>query len=192
MRVAYFTYWGSIGPRILEWLATSTNDEIVAVISRPGEPGELIKDTAYKHYLPLYQPLKNVNDPRFMDVLRSLEVDCFISMYFGRLELYAPIIRAFPKVQFVLGHMGLLTPRPAIDLAERFSNVWLETSFQSARTVADAIERIGPDRILLGSDWPCSHGHGMMRVARALIRSQPSLEKPLFHANAERLIGPLD
>jgi hypothetical protein len=45
MRVAYFTFWGSIGPRILDWLATSTNDEVVAVVSRPGEQGDLIKGT---------------------------------------------------------------------------------------------------------------------------------------------------
>ena len=30
MRIAYFTYWGAIGDRVLEWMVNNTDDEIVA------------------------------------------------------------------------------------------------------------------------------------------------------------------
>jgi methionyl-tRNA formyltransferase len=106
MRVAYFTYWGTIGDRVLEWMANETDEEIVAVISRPGGPGETVKEIAFRHYLPLYQPPENVNDPEFADVLRRLEPDLFISMYFGR--LFSPELLAVPKVGCVNMHPSLL------------------------------------------------------------------------------------
>ena len=106
MRIAYFTYWGSIGPRVLSWLVQETDEEIVAVVSRPGEQGEAIRDVAFEHYLPLYQPPENVNDPKFLDVLRALEPDVFISMYFGR--LFSPDTLAVPRIGCVNMHPTLL------------------------------------------------------------------------------------
>lgn len=106
MRIVYFTYWGTIGDRVLEWMVTHTDDTIAAVVSRPGEPGESIKDVAFRHYLPLYQPPVNINDPRFLDVLRALEPDVFISMYFGR--LFSPDLLAVPKVGCINMHPSLL------------------------------------------------------------------------------------
>ena len=106
MRVAYFTYWGNIGTQLLEWLATSTQDEIVAVISRPGKEGEAIKEIAFRHYLPLYQPPVNVNDPGFIETLRRLKPDLFVSMYFGR--LFSPEMLSVPKMGCVNMHPTLL------------------------------------------------------------------------------------
>ncbi len=56
MRIVYFTYWGTIGDRVLEWMVNNTDEEIIAVVSRPGDQGESIKDIAFRHYLPLYEP----------------------------------------------------------------------------------------------------------------------------------------
>lgn len=106
MRIAFFTYWGGLGDRILEWLAQSTSNDIVAVVSRPGEPGESIHDVAFRHYLPLYKPPVNVNDPRFVEVLRRLEPDLSISMYFGR--LFASELLAVPRMGCINMHPSLL------------------------------------------------------------------------------------
>lgn len=106
MRIAYFTYWGNIGDRVLEWMVNNTDEEIVAVISRPGVQGETIKEIAYKYYLPLYQPAENVNDPAFIEVLRKLEPDMSISMYFGR--LFSPDLLQVPKSGCINMHPTLL------------------------------------------------------------------------------------
>ena len=106
MRIAFFTYWGMIGNHVLEWLVQNTDNEIVAVVSRPGEPGETIREVSFKYYLPLYQPPVNVNDPRFLDVLRRLEPDLFISMYFGR--LFSPEALAVPRLGCINMHPSLL------------------------------------------------------------------------------------
>lgn len=106
MRIAYFTYWGTIGDRVLEWMVNNTDDEIVAVISRPGDQGESIKEIAFKYYLPLYQPPENVNDPKLIEVLRKLEPDLSISMYFGR--LFSPELLNVPKLGCINMHPSLL------------------------------------------------------------------------------------
>jgi len=106
MRIVYLTYWGTIGTRVLEWMVQDTEEEIVAVVSRPGAPGETIKEIAFEHYLPLYQPPGNVNDPEFIEVLRALEPDLFISMYFGR--LFSPELLAVPRIGCINMHPTLL------------------------------------------------------------------------------------
>ncbi|NLS76697.1 MAG: methionyl-tRNA formyltransferase [Chloroflexi bacterium] len=106
MRIVYFTYFGRIGSRVLEWMLANTNDEFLGVVSRPGEQGTAILDVAFKHYLPLYQPQVNVNDPVFLDLLRKLDPDIFISMYFGR--LFGPEMLAIPKVGCLNMHPSLL------------------------------------------------------------------------------------
>lgn len=106
MRIVYFTYWGNIGDRVLEWMVNNTDEEIIGVVSRPGDQGESIKDIAFKYYIPLYQPSENVNDPEFIEVLRKLEPDLFISMYFGR--LFAPELLDVPSIGCINMHPSLL------------------------------------------------------------------------------------
>ena len=106
MRIVYFTYWGKIGDRVLDWMVKNTNEEIIAVVSRPGDQGESIKDIAFRYYLPLYQPQENVNDSRFIEVLRKLKPDLFISMYFGR--LFSPELLDVPGLGCINMHPSLL------------------------------------------------------------------------------------
>jgi len=106
MRIVYFTYWGTIGDRVLDWMVKNTDEEIIAVVSRPGDQGESIKDIAFIYYLPLYQPQENVNDLKFIEVLRKLKPDLFISMYFGR--LFSPELLDVPKLGCINMHPSLL------------------------------------------------------------------------------------
>ena len=106
MRIVYFTYWGAIGDRVLEWMVNNTDEEIVGVVSRSGDQGESIKDITFRHYLPLYQPPTNVNDSEFAEVLWKLKPDMFISMYFGR--LFSPELLDVPRVGCINMHPSLL------------------------------------------------------------------------------------
>ena len=69
MCIVYFTYWGAIGDRVIEWMVNNTDEEIIGIVSRPGDQGESIKDIAFRYYIPLYQPPENVNDLEFADLL---------------------------------------------------------------------------------------------------------------------------
>ena len=73
---------------------------------------------------------------------------------FGNAELFKPWFKDFPNIQFVLAHMNFHKPNVAMDLACEFQNVFVDTSWQPAETIGEAVRRIGAERVLFGSDWP--------------------------------------
>jgi predicted TIM-barrel fold metal-dependent hydrolase len=64
----------------------------------------------------------------------------------------------YPAAKIILGHMGhgnVVYINGAIGVAERNPNVYLETSGMPMHTkIAEAIRRVGEDRVLFGSDAP--------------------------------------
>jgi len=64
----------------------------------------------------------------------------------------------FPAAKIILGHMGhgnIVYINGSIDVARRNPNVYLETSGMPMHTkIAEAVDRVGPDRVLFGSDAP--------------------------------------
>lgn len=71
------------------------------------------------------------------------------------------LIRRYPQARIILGHMGhgnIVYINAAIDVAERNPNVYLETSGMPMHSkIREAVERVGPDRVLYGSDTPFHH-----------------------------------
>jgi predicted TIM-barrel fold metal-dependent hydrolase len=74
----------------------------------------------------------------------------------GNPYIIADLANSFPKVDTVILHMGGRTSAAAemvsIKAAEKNPNVWLETCFSSPYPVKKAVEILGPDRIMFGSD----------------------------------------
>jgi predicted TIM-barrel fold metal-dependent hydrolase len=68
------------------------------------------------------------------------------------------LIVEFPEARVILGHMGhgnIVYINASIDVAARNPNVWLETSGMPMHTkIKTAVERVGEDRVLYGSDAP--------------------------------------
>jgi len=62
--------------------------------------------------------------------------------------------RRFPDVPFIIGHFGKIMFLDAIRSAEMCPNVYLETSGAQVCDLQMAVERIGYDRILYGTDLP--------------------------------------
>jgi predicted TIM-barrel fold metal-dependent hydrolase len=71
------------------------------------------------------------------------------------------LIRRYPAARIILGHMGhgnIIYINAAIDVAARNDNVYLETSGMPMHSkIREAVERVGPDRVLYGSDTPFHH-----------------------------------
>ncbi len=67
------------------------------------------------------------------------------------------IARAFPAVPVLIAHMGTVwNVMEAILVAERTPNLYLETSAAQLLDVRTAYQRLGPGKIIMGTDWPGS------------------------------------
>jgi len=67
------------------------------------------------------------------------------------------VARDHPQVPTIIAHMGAVWNVPeAIIVAERQPHVYLETSATLMSDVKRAYARLGPEKILMGSEWPGS------------------------------------
>lgn len=67
------------------------------------------------------------------------------------------IARNHPNVPTIIAHMGAVWNVPeAILVAERHSHIYLETSATLLSDVRRAYARLGPTKIVMGSEWPGS------------------------------------
>jgi uncharacterized protein len=99
--------------------------------------------------------------------------------------------RRFPAVPFIIGHFGKIMFLDAVRSAELCPNVYLETSGAQVADLIYAIERIGTDRILFGTDLPiggaASAKWNLVKIASAV--SQENHQRAIFGGNALRLIA---
>lgn len=84
----------------------------------------------------------------------------------GQAQRYAPWFDTYKNVRFVLAHMNFHDPNIAFDLMEEHSNVFADTSWQPAEVIGEAVRRVGPERILFGTDWPFVGNNLMVGLAR--------------------------
>lgn len=96
---------------------------------------------------------------------------------------------AAPECAIVLGHMGgYLHVEEAIAVAEAHENVYLETSAMPyPPLIHTAVERVGPRRVLFGSDGPgCNPALELAKVRQAGLSADD--EALVLGANAARLL----
>jgi predicted TIM-barrel fold metal-dependent hydrolase len=121
------------------------------------------------------------NDPAVHPLLEALvERDLPVLIHSGHPIFTLPwsieeLIVNFPKAKVILGHMGhgnIIYINAAIDVAQRNPNVYLETSGMPMHTkIAEAVERVGPDRVLYGSDVPFHHP--VVEIAKVRLSGLP-------------------
>lgn len=67
------------------------------------------------------------------------------------------IAKYYPEVPTIIAHMGAVWNVPdAITVAERNPNIYLDTSATLLSDVKRAYGRLGPDKIIMGTEWPGS------------------------------------
>jgi hypothetical protein len=88
-----------------------------------------------------------------------------------------------------MGHTGLYHPERAIEVARRRENVYLETSFQPLKIVRRALEAVGRERVLFGSDWPESDPKYALGIARRAAGEDNELSGRLTSGNILALIS---
>ncbi len=97
---------------------------------------------------------------------------------------------AFPAAKVILGHMGhgnIIYINGSIDVALRNPNVYLETSGMPMHTkIAEAVDRVGPERVLFGSDAPF-HEIGVEVRKVQVSGLTPDLVTRVLEKNSRRL-----
>jgi uncharacterized protein len=80
------------------------------------------------------------------------------------------IAKHFEDVPTLIAHMGTVwNTSEAILVASRTSNIYLETSSTQLLEVKTAYDKLGPDKLVMGTDWPASHMDlERMKIARAI------------------------
>jgi len=109
---------------------------------------------------------------------------------YGALRNYEGVISNFPKVNFILAHMGGEMERDtALEMGERYKNIYVDTQMQPVEAVREAIIRLGSDRVLYGSDYPFGLQEAHISVVNKVAGKDMGLKEKLFYRNAESLIG---
>ena len=99
------------------------------------------------------------------------------------------IAKGFPDVPVLIAHMGAVWNVPeAIIVAERNEHIYLETSSTLLADVRRAYARLGPRKIVMGTEWP---GHDFdlerMKIAKAIEDTE---DRALVEGeNMARLLG---
>lgn len=94
----------------------------------------------------------------------------------------------FPRITFVLGHSGVGNiDYYAVDLIAPVANIHLETSGGYTSVVRAAVDRLGPDRVLFGSEHPLQHPDVELAKFRALCLPAADWRRIAWD-NAHRLL----
>lgn len=98
--------------------------------------------------------------------------------------------RRFPDVPFIVGHFGKIMFLDAVRSAELCPNVYLETSGAQVADLQFALERIGFERILFGTDLPiggAASAKWNMTKIRSAVADEAAL-RAIMGENALRLM----
>ncbi|MBX9685956.1 MAG: amidohydrolase family protein [Candidatus Obscuribacterales bacterium] len=98
-----------------------------------------------------------------------------------------PLFKGFPSCRFIINHSGWESWRAAFDMATAYDNVFLETSWQPAKIIRRAVDKIGAGRVLFGSDFPMfQQWQALREVRRALTEKEFEL---VASRNGMELLG---
>lgn len=131
-----------------------------------------------------------------LDALRELRkpilFDCDYLPYFSSPAQLAELSRRLPGIPIILGHFGWLNLwRMAIEVAQRNENLYLETPSAPPFAIREAVKRLGHERVIFGSDFPCDAGetvaYELMKIRE--LRLGDEAEEAVLGGNLERLLG---
>lgn len=111
----------------------------------------------------------------------------------GDAKAFEKWFKNFPNTPFILAHMNFHEPEVAWKLASKYENIFMDTSWQPAESIVEAVRRVGAERVLFGTDWPLVGDNiriGLDRVREAgkigsLSHDQLAL---IYGQNAARLL----
>ena len=151
---------------------------------------------------PEYQAF-DVEDPRMRPIYRRIARNGLITVFHSGLDpAYPPpcrlnaerlraILPLFDGAPVVAAHMGGMMIWPDVLRMDAPDNLYIDTSFCFGRidapTANRLVERLGPERVLFGSDSPWDRASRVHRLVDALDISEADRRK-IDYENAARLL----
>ena len=111
-----------------------------------------------------YNLKSNLFHSPIFEVLRDTRApvvfDCdYLADYSSPAQL-GEMARRLPDNPIIMGHSGWNAMWPmAIEVAARTDNLFFETASVPTGGIKLAVQRLGADRVIFGSDFPCDNGH---------------------------------
>jgi uncharacterized protein len=116
---------------------------------------------------------------------------------FSRPRAFARVLQAFPRLRFVLAHMGNGYIDEAIEMVKRFPNMHVDSSSVIQATMQPILpddecvallRRFGAERVLFASDWPWFHPlRDLERIETLALSSEE--RRLILSENARRVMG---
>ena len=122
------------------------------------------------------------------DASHPVYVVCLARPGSGVIDL-VHLAEQFPQAHFVLGHSGIGNiDLHALNLIAPHPNISIETSGGYTCVLRAALERLGEDRVLFGSEYPLQHP--AVEFAKfAVLNLSPKCWQKVAWRNGHRLIG---
>ncbi len=106
---------------------------------------------------------------------------------FGSLSLFQKLVEEYPRITFIMAHLGMYEPHRAISFGQNYSNVHFDLSWQPKGNIRMAVERLGSHRFLFGSDWPFALQTTSLDLIRAALDDKKELGNVLYK-NAAKIL----
>jgi uncharacterized protein len=102
---------------------------------------------------------------------------------------FEEIARAFPQVPIIYGHMGAFNAADdAVTVAKRNPNIYLDTSTASMDMVRNALRSLGPDKILMSTDWPGNDFRFELYKIELLTENDPEARRKITGENYAKMV----
>jgi uncharacterized protein len=118
-----------------------------------------------------------------------VDIESAIGRRFSQVYRYEEVIAEHPDAQIVLGHSGALQMEQALAFAQKYPNVWLETSSQALTNVKKIVAEAPIARVLMGSDWPFYHQATALAKVLIATEGNEAARSAILRGNAERLFA---
>ena len=106
----------------------------------------------------------------------------------GEPAKFEKLIKAFPDIPIVMGHMGIKQGEQVIELARKYDNIYADGSNQRLSLLKKALPAFGKHRLMFGSDWPTSRQIIPIRIGIKLTKGDPEFQEKFFFKNARSIL----
>ncbi len=108
---------------------------------------------------------------------------------YGFIENYKKVLDAFRDITFIFAHIGFYDPFSAMECMSKYDNVYCDTSWQPGGIILKALDRLGEDRIMFGTDWPYNLQKTSLNIVMEITRGKPELRDKILYKNAASILS---